>query len=108
MVRSNVHLKQSMANTLRGEYKGPFVLKNVFVWYAVDFINLSKDIQHAMKLVTDFTFVLYRDHPVNQDGAQFAQLSLEPVIQELVSLSRERQKNNQLTHQQQPQKPADV
>lgn len=51
-----------------------------FVYKANDFESLSRDTQRLINLVTQFRFVLMRDHPSNRGGALLQTLSLEPEI----------------------------
>ncbi len=76
-----------------------FPRDDIFVWYAQDFANASAQIQLLIGYVTDFRFVLTRQHPVNRDGQLLQQLLSEPQIHEHVSRIRERRQNTQATPQ---------
>jgi len=61
-----------------------FPRDQLFVYSEPDFVGLSNSMQRLMDLVARLTLVLHRGHPVNWEGAKFAQLSQEPEIRDYI------------------------
>ncbi len=79
-----------------------FPRDETFVFYAHDFENMVERIQHLSELVTNFRFVLIRDHPVNAGGQLFDRLSNEPGIRAFVDRRLLHRKIDEATPEQSP------
>ncbi len=67
----------------------------VFVFYAKDFENMSKDIQRLTKFVMEFRLTLKKEDSENRDGKRLQRLLSEPEVGALVTRLREDRKNAQ-------------